>query len=60
MQSRTNAKGFLALLRSKYLKMKVEAGGGWIAICHTFQGDVVAFYKGVQGDDLEHNVLSGV
>lgn len=60
MQSRTNAEGFSALLRSQYLEMKVETGGGWITIRHTFQGHVVSFYKGVHGDDLEHNVLSGV
>lgn len=40
--------------------MKVEAGGGWITICHTFQGHVVSFHEGVHGDDLERNVLSGV
>lgn len=40
--------------------MKGEAGGGWITICHAFQGHVVSFYKGVHGQDLERNVLSGV
>lgn len=58
MQSRTNADGFSALLRRQYLEMKVEAGGGWITICHTFQSHVVTFYKGVHGNDVERNVLS--
>lgn len=40
--------------------MKVEAVGGWITICHTFQGHVVSFYKRVHGDDLERNILSGI
>lgn len=50
----------MAFLRSQYLEMKVEAGGGWITIGHTFQGQVVSFYKGVHSGDLEHNILSGV
>lgn len=59
MQRQVNVEGLLAFLRSQYLEMKVEAGRGWITVCHTFQGHVVS-YKGVHGDDLEHNILSGV
>lgn len=60
MQRHRNSEGSLAFLSSQYLEMKVETGGGWITIGHTFQGQVVSFYKGVHSIDLEHNILSGV